>query len=64
MRKYFKVWTLNRARAAIVKLNDQIHESLKKNHYKLAVFTDLFKAFDAVDHFILLRKLETYGIKN
>ena len=48
---------------AIVKLVDQIYESFEKYHYTLGVFIDLLKAFDAVDHTILIKKLEMYGIK-
>ena len=47
---------------AIVKLVDQIYESFEKDHYTLGVFIDLSKAFDAVDHTILI-KLEMYDIK-
>ena len=43
---------------------DQIHESFKNNNYTLGVFTDLFKAFDTIDHVILLKKLANYGIKD
>ena len=48
---------------AIVKLVDQIYESFEKDRYTLVIFIDLSKAFDTVDHTILIKKLEMYGIK-
>ena len=48
---------------ATVKLAGQIYKSFEKDHYTLGVFIDLPKAFDTVDHTILIRKLEMYGIK-
>ena len=48
---------------AIVQIADQIHEMLNKEPYTLGVFIDLFKAFDTVNHKILLKKLSHYGIK-
>ena len=47
----------------IVKLVDQIYKSFEKYLYTLGVFIDLSKVFDTVDHTILIRKLEMYGIK-
>ena len=47
----------------ILKLVDQIYESFEKEPYTLGVFIDLSKVFDTVDHTILIKKLEMYGIK-
>ena len=47
---------------AIAQLVDQIYEPFEKSEYTLGLFIDLSKTFDTVDHSILLRKLELYGI--
>ena len=46
----------------IMQLVDQTHESSENERYSLRVFIDLSKASDTVDHPILLKKLEIYGI--
>ena len=38
-------------------------QNLEDNKYTCAIFLDLAKAFDSVDHNILLQKLEKYGIR-
>ena len=43
---------------AIIRLVEQIYENFEENKYTLVVFIDLAKAFDIVDHKILLTKME------
>jgi hypothetical protein len=42
---------------------ERVREALRKKNVALGVFIDLKKAFDTVDHRILLAKLEHYGVK-
>jgi hypothetical protein len=41
----------------------EISKAFEKSQYLLGIFIDLSKAFDTVDHYILLQKLKYYGIK-
>ena len=47
---------------AIIQLVEQIYENFEENKYTLGVFIDLAKAFGTVNHKILGRKMEIYGI--
>ena len=48
---------------AIVYLTDIIRKNVDNGRYTGAVYIDLRKAFDTVDHATLLSKLPKYGIK-
>ena len=48
---------------AITKLLDKVINSLSKKDHIIALFMDLSKAFDTIDHNILLHKLYNYGIR-
>ena len=48
---------------AIVDMYDKISKAIDEGEYSVGVFVDLSKAFDTVDHNILLAKLEYYGIR-
>ena len=48
---------------ALVQITEQIKESIEKGKFGCGIFIDLRKAFDTVNHDILLRKLEHYGVR-
>ena len=48
---------------AVLGLVDQIFQAFENNEFTTGIFIDLKKAFDTVDHQILLGKLEFYGIR-
>ena len=48
---------------ALLELIEKISDSFNDKSYFLGIFVDLLKAFDTVDHKILFKKLQHYGIK-
>ena len=42
---------------------DQVNNSFERNQFTLGVFTKFSKAFDTVDHKIIISKLKTYGVR-
>ena len=48
---------------ALIYLTEEIRKALDKNLFSCGVFVDLQKAFDTVDHDILLFKLDHYGVR-
>ena len=48
---------------AVSEIADSLRNAIDSNLYTCGIFIDFSKAFDAVNHQILLKKLESYGIR-
>ena len=62
--KQFGFQTAHSTDHAIIQLVNEISKSFEENKFTLGVFIDLSKAFDTVNHKILITKLKNYGIRN
>ena len=47
----------------IIDLVDKISSNIDNKQHSIGIFLDLSKAFDTIDHKILPRKLQCYGIR-
>ena len=48
---------------AVMELVDKISSNTHNNDYTIGLFIDLKKAFDTIDHRLLIKKLNRYGIR-
>ena len=48
---------------ALMQFAEEVSNSIDNSNYNVGIFVDLKKAFDTVDHEILLKKLYCYGIR-
>ena len=47
----------------LIDLTETIRKALDDNEFACGVFLDFKKAFDTVNHKVLLKKLEQYGVR-
>ena len=48
---------------ALIYLTDKVQEQLDKGNFSCGIFVDFQKAFDIVDHNMLIQKLNYYGVR-
>ena len=49
---------------SLIEIIENIRECIEKSNYGCGIFIDLKKAFDTVNHDILINKLEHYGVRD
>ena len=63
-KKQFGFQTSHSTEHAILLLVNQLYQSFDESKFTLGIFIDLSKAFGTLDHKVLTKKLELYGIKD
>ena len=63
-KKQFSFQTAHSTEHVILLPVNQLYESFDESKFALGIFINLSKTFDTVDHKILTKKLELYGIKD
>ena len=48
---------------ALLNIIDQTSAQMDEKKYSIGIFLDLSKAFDTINHSILLKKLDIYGVR-
>ena len=48
---------------AIIELTNKITKAIDRGEYTIGIFLDLSKAFDTINHNILVQKLDHYGVR-
>ena len=59
----FRFWSSHSTDHAILCITDNFQKAIENRNYSCGVFLDFSKDFDTVDHQILVKKLEYYGIR-
>ena len=62
-KKQFGFRNFHSTNHALISITEEIKQTLDKNQFSCGVFLDFQKAFDTVNHEILLKKLDHYGIR-